>query len=157
MAWLRWFYSSFIQVQESIVISAQYGFHICCRLTPECCGPSRLQPSKVFPTSCPCCGHSTGYQVAARIHFNVLTLAYAAANKTAPPHLQDIIQAYTPAPPLRSAATGRLAQPASRATVSRSSRLLSFSTLAPQWWNDLPIPIRTAPSLPSGGTTSPSP
>ena len=85
---------------------------------------------------------------AAKIRFKVLTLAYAAANKTAPHYLQDIIQAYTPARPLRSAATGRLAHPASRATVSRSSRLRSFSTLAPQWWNDLPIPIRTAPSLP---------
>ena len=86
--------------------------------------------------------------VAARIRFKVLTLAYAAANKTAPHNLQDIVQAYTPARPLRSAATGRLAHPASHATVSRLSRLRSFSTLAPQWWNDLPIPIRTAPSLP---------
>ena len=86
--------------------------------------------------------------VAARIRFKVLTLAYAAANKTAPHFLQDIIQAYTPVRPLRSAATGRLVHPACRATVSRSSRLRSFSILAPQWWNDLPIPIRTAPSLP---------
>ena len=29
----------------------------------------------------------------------------AAANKTAPPYLQDIIQVYTPAQPLRSVAT----------------------------------------------------
>ena len=86
--------------------------------------------------------------VAARIRFKVLTLAYAAGNKTAPHYLQDIIQAYTPTRPLRSAATGHLAHPASRATVSRSSPLQSFSTLAPQWWNDLPIPIRPAPSLP---------
>ena len=130
--------------------------------------------------------------VAARIRFKVLTLAYAAANKTAPHDLQDIIQAYTPAPqgiiqaytpapqgiiqaytpapqgiiqaytpapqgiiqaytpaqPLCSAATGHLAQPSGRATVSHSSRLQSFSILTPQWWNDLPIPIRTAPSLP---------
>ena len=86
--------------------------------------------------------------VAAWIRFKVLTLAYAAANKTAPHYLQDIIQAYIPARLLRSAATGRLAHPSSRATVSHSSQLQSFSTLAPQWWNDLPIPIRTAPSLP---------
>ena len=84
--------------------------------------------------------------VAARIRFKVLILAYAAANKTAPHYLQDIIQAYTPTRPLRSAATGRLARPSGRAT--RSFRLQSFSTLAPKWWNDLPIPIRTAPSLP---------
>ena len=86
--------------------------------------------------------------VAAKIHFKVLTLAYAAVNKTAPHYLQDIIQAYTPAWPLHSAVTGRLAHPASCATDSRSSRLRSFSTLAPQWWNDLPIPIRIAPSMP---------
>uniref|UniRef100_A0A0E9XSZ1 Uncharacterized protein n=1 Tax=Anguilla anguilla TaxID=7936 RepID=A0A0E9XSZ1_ANGAN len=23
----------------------------------------------------------------------------------------------------------------------------SFSTLAPQWWNELPVPLRTSPSL----------
>ena len=44
--------------------------------------------------------------VAARILFKVLTLAYAAANKTAPPYQQDIIQAYTPARTLHSAAAG---------------------------------------------------
>ena len=66
----------------------------------------------------------------------------------APHYLQDIIQACTPARPLCSAAKGCLAHPASRVTGSRSSRPRSFSTLAPQWWNNLPIPIRTAPSLP---------
>ena len=86
--------------------------------------------------------------VATRIRFKVLTLAYAAANKTAPHYLQDSLHAYTPARPLHSAATCRLAHPASHVTVSRSSQLRSFSTLVPQWWNDLPIPIRTAPSLP---------
>ena len=59
--------------------------------------------------------------VAGRIRFKVLTLAYAAANKTAPHYLQDIIQAYTTARPLRSAATGRLTHPSGRATVSCSS------------------------------------
>ena len=86
--------------------------------------------------------------VAARIRFKVLTLAYAAANKTAPHYLQDIFQPYTAARPHRSAATGRFSHPASRMNGSVLSRLRSFSTLAPQWWNDLPIPIRTAPSLP---------
>ena len=49
--------------------------------------------------------------VAARIGLIVLTLAYAEVNKMALPYLQDFIQAYTPARPLRSAATGRLAHP----------------------------------------------
>ena len=114
---------------------------------PECCSPSRLQPSKS--------SHITAMlrslhwlSVAARIRFKVLSLAYTAANKTAPPYLQDIIQAYTPARPLRSAATGRFTHPASHATGSCSSRLWSFFTLAPQWWHDLPIPIGTAPHGP---------
>ena len=59
--------------------------------------------------------------------------------------------AYTPARPLRSAATGRLVHPASRAPGSRSSRLRSISTLAPWGWSDLLIPIRMAPSLPIFG------
>ena len=73
--------------------------------------------------------------VAARIHFKVLTLAYAAANKTAPHYLQHIIQAYTPAWPLRSAATGRLAHPPSRATglLILTAELLHPSSPVVEW------------------------
>ena len=53
--------------------------------------------------------------------------------------------------------TGRHADPTRRVNCSHLSWLRSFSTWALQWWNDLPIPKRTAPSLPSGGKISPSP
>ncbi|KAJ8369817.1 hypothetical protein SKAU_G00098450 [Synaphobranchus kaupii] len=86
--------------------------------------------------------------VAARIRFKVLTLAYTAANRTGPAYLQDLIQNYVPAQPLRSSTTGRLALPPLRVKGSRSSRQ-SFSTLAPQWCNELPIPLRYTRTLPA--------
>ncbi|KAJ8337421.1 hypothetical protein SKAU_G00386410 [Synaphobranchus kaupii] len=86
---------------------------------------------------------------AARIRFKVLTLAYTAANKTGPAYLQDLIQNYVPARPLRSSTAGRLALPPLRVKGSRLFRLRSFSTLAPQWWNELPIPLRSTPTLPA--------
>ena len=66
-------------------------------------------------------------QVAARIRFNVLTLANAAANKTDLHYLQDIIQAYTLARPLRSAATGCLdpsCQPCNCLSLVQTAELL---------------------------------
>jgi hypothetical protein len=87
--------------------------------------------------------------VAARIRFKVLTLAYTAANRTGPAYLQDLIQNYVPARPLRSSTAGRLALPPLRVKGSRLSRLRSFSTLTPQWWNELPIPLRSTPTLPA--------
>ncbi|KAJ8341700.1 hypothetical protein SKAU_G00339910 [Synaphobranchus kaupii] len=86
--------------------------------------------------------------VAARIRFKVLTLAYTAANRTGPAYLQDLIQNYVPARPLRSSTKGQLALPPLRVKGSRSSRLWNFSTLAPQWWNEHPIPLRSTPTLP---------
>ncbi|MGH0155699.1 UNVERIFIED_CONTAM: hypothetical protein FKN15_029021 [Acipenser sinensis] len=59
-------------------------------------------------------------------------------------HLQTLISPYTPTRPLRSACTRRLALPPLRSPASRAR---SFSTLAPQWWNDLPTDVRTAQSL----------
>merc|ERR1712208_221472 len=49
--------------------------------------------------------------VAARIQFKTLVLAYRAANGTAPSYLQDMVKPYTPARPLRSAASMRLVAP----------------------------------------------
>ncbi|MGH0144967.1 UNVERIFIED_CONTAM: hypothetical protein FKN15_004630 [Acipenser sinensis] len=43
-----------------------------------------------------------------------------------------------------TACTRRLALPPLRSPASRAR---SFSTLAPQWWNDLPTDVRTAQSL----------
>ncbi|KAJ8347641.1 hypothetical protein SKAU_G00262300, partial [Synaphobranchus kaupii] len=85
--------------------------------------------------------------VVARSRFKVLTLAYTAAKRSGLSYLQDLIQNYAPAQPLRSAAAGRLALPSLRVNGSRSFRLRSFSTLAPQWWNELPTPLRSAETL----------
>ncbi|KAJ8340669.1 hypothetical protein SKAU_G00353020, partial [Synaphobranchus kaupii] len=82
--------------------------------------------------------------VAARIRFKVLTLAYTAANRTGPAYLQDLIQNYVPA-----STAGRLALPPLCVNGSRLSRLRSFSTLAPQWWNELPIPLRSTRTQPA--------
>ena len=87
---------------------------------------------------------------APRIRFKVLTLAHAAAKKTALHYLQDIIQAYTPARPVRSAATGCLTHPSSRATVSRSSRLQNFSPVverSPRPHKNWSLPSHLPPQL----------
>ncbi|XP_064193956.1 uncharacterized protein LOC135256012 [Anguilla rostrata] len=81
--------------------------------------------------------------VMARIKFKTLVLAFKAARGSAPPYLRQLIRPYTPARPLRSAATCRLV-PAPARTSTRS-RLLSV--LAPRWWNDLPVQVRTAETL----------
>ncbi|XP_064190187.1 uncharacterized protein LOC135254133 [Anguilla rostrata] len=82
--------------------------------------------------------------VIARIKFKTLVLAYQAAKGSAPGYIQRIIRPYTPARPLHSATSGHLAPPPLCVCTSRS-RLLSV--LAPRWWNDLPMAVRTAENL----------
>ena len=82
--------------------------------------------------------------VIARIKFKTLVLAYQAIKGSAPAYIQQFIRPYTPARPLRSATSGRLAPPA-RHTCTAHSWLLSV--LAPRWWNDLPVDVRTAETL----------
>ena len=79
--------------------------------------------------------------VMARIKFKTLVLAYQAVKGSAPAYIQRLIRPYTPARPLRSATSGRLAPPVRHNCIS-PSRLLSV--LAPRWWNDLPVDVRTA-------------
>ncbi|XP_068564105.1 uncharacterized protein [Cebidichthys violaceus] len=86
--------------------------------------------------------------VRARIQFKTLVLAYRAVKGTAPSYLQATVKPYTPARPLRSAASGRLVAPSLRGPGGRSTRSWLFSVLAPQWWNELPTDVRTAESLP---------
>ena len=81
--------------------------------------------------------------IEARIKFKSLTLAYRVLAGSAPSYLSVLIQPYTPARPLRSSQE-RLLRHANTTTKSQS-RLFSF--LLPQWWNDIPGPIRSAPSL----------
>ncbi|MGH0165542.1 UNVERIFIED_CONTAM: hypothetical protein FKN15_048963 [Acipenser sinensis] len=73
-----------------------------------------------------------------------MTLVLAYRCQAAPSYLQTLISPYTPTRPLRSSCTRRLALPPLRSPASRAR---SFSTLAPQWWNDLPTDVRTAQSL----------
>ena len=82
--------------------------------------------------------------VIARIKFKTLVLAYQAVKGSAPAYIQQLIRPYTPARPLRSATSGRLAPPRRHTCTSRS-RLLSV--LAPRWWNDLPVDVSTAETL----------
>ncbi|KAG7499322.1 hypothetical protein JOB18_034886 [Solea senegalensis] len=85
--------------------------------------------------------------VAARIRFKTLVLAFHATNGSGPAYIQDMIKTYTPARPLRSASTNRLAAPSLRGSQRHSQNSRLFTVLAPKWWNDLPIDIRTAESL----------
>ncbi|KAJ8399422.1 hypothetical protein AAFF_G00411340, partial [Aldrovandia affinis] len=82
--------------------------------------------------------------VIARIKFKTLVLAYQAVKGSAPTYLLKIFKPYTPARPLRSATSGRLAPPPLRTCASWSCLL---SVLAPRWWNDLPVEVRTAETL----------
>ena len=85
--------------------------------------------------------------VIARIKFKTLVLAYQAIKGSAPAYIQQLIRPYTPARPLRSATSGRLAPPTHHTCTALhcTSRLLSV--LAPRWWNDLPVDVRTAEAL----------
>uniref|UniRef100_A0A0E9XH70 Uncharacterized protein n=1 Tax=Anguilla anguilla TaxID=7936 RepID=A0A0E9XH70_ANGAN len=57
--------------------------------------------------------------VAARIRFKVLTLAHTAANSIADAYLLNMIESYTPARPLHSAAAGQLVPPPIQVNGSR--------------------------------------
>ncbi len=83
--------------------------------------------------------------VAARIQFKTLMLAYRTTKGSAPTYLNSLLRIYIPSRSLRSASERCLMVP-SQAFLSKSlSRTFSFTV--PDWWNDLPTPIRNAGSL----------
>ncbi|KAI5617259.1 hypothetical protein C0J50_23204, partial [Silurus asotus] len=82
---------------------------------------------------------------AARLVFKTLMLAYKAKNGPAPSYLSDLITSRTAPRCLRSSSTARLVPPSLRLRGKYNSRL--FSVLAPRWWNELPLDVRTAESL----------
>ncbi|XP_078142264.1 uncharacterized protein LOC144539871 [Centroberyx gerrardi] len=87
--------------------------------------------------------------ISARIKFKTLVLAYRAVHQTALPYLQSMVRSQTSPRSLRSSTlAGRLAPPSLRGLRSCSSRSRLFSSLAPQWWNELPPSVRTVESLP---------
>ncbi|KAI5618634.1 hypothetical protein C0J50_21833, partial [Silurus asotus] len=71
--------------------------------------------------------------------------AYKAKNGPAPTYLSDLITSRTAPRCLRSSSTARLVPPSLRLRGKYNSRL--FSVLAPRWWNELPLDVRTAESL----------
>ncbi|XP_068424135.1 uncharacterized protein, partial [Clinocottus analis] len=83
--------------------------------------------------------------VAARIRFKTLVLMYHTTNRSDPTYIQDMVKPYTLARSLRLASTNQLVAPSLRTQHSTKSRL--FAVLAPRWWNELPIDIRTAESV----------
>ncbi|KAI4900035.1 hypothetical protein NFI96_007587 [Prochilodus magdalenae] len=83
--------------------------------------------------------------VVARIRFKTLMLAYKAKNGPAPPYLMAMVKSRTVPRALRASSTARLEPPSLRTHGRQASRL--FSVLAPRWWNELPLGVRTAESL----------
>ena len=83
--------------------------------------------------------------VAARIRFKTLMFAYKPKNGPAPPYLMAMVKSRTVPRALRASSTARLDPPSFKARGRQASRL--FSVLAPRWWNELPLAVRTAESL----------
>ncbi|GAA6096744.1 uncharacterized protein LOC125140204, partial, partial [Tachysurus ichikawai] len=83
--------------------------------------------------------------VAARIRFKTLMLAYKDKHGPAPSYLKALITPRTAPRTLRSTSTARLVPPSLRVRGKYTTRL--FSVLAPRWWNELPLEVRTAESL----------
>ncbi|KAI4888486.1 hypothetical protein NFI96_000280 [Prochilodus magdalenae] len=68
-----------------------------------------------------------------------------AKNGPAPPYLMVMVKSRAVPRALRASSTARLEPPSLRTHGRQASRL--FSVLAPRWWNELPLSVRTAESL----------
>ncbi|KAI4887482.1 hypothetical protein NFI96_002670 [Prochilodus magdalenae] len=68
-----------------------------------------------------------------------------AKNGPAPPYLMAMVKSRAVPRALRASSTARLEPPSLRTHGRQASRL--FSVLAPRWWNELPLGVRTAESL----------
>ncbi len=77
--------------------------------------------------------------VAARIKFKTLMIAYRTATGSAPAYFHSLITIYIPSRSLRSAGECRLVVPSQRGTKSLSR---TFSFTVPDWWNELPTPMK---------------
>ncbi|XP_053543394.1 uncharacterized protein LOC128635289 [Ictalurus punctatus] len=82
--------------------------------------------------------------VATRIKFKPLMLTYKTLSGTARSYLNSLLKAYVPSQNLRSISNRRLVVPTQCGARSLSR---AFTVTVPQWWNELPISIRTAESL----------
>ncbi|KAI4887553.1 hypothetical protein NFI96_017123, partial [Prochilodus magdalenae] len=61
--------------------------------------------------------------------------------KPAPPYLMAMVKSRAVPRALRASSTARLEPPSLRTHGRQASRL--FSVLAPRWWNELPLGVRT--------------
>jgi len=75
----------------------------------------------------------------------MLLFAYKALNGLAPPYLADLLKPYPPTRSLRSADRLLLVVPKWR-LKQRGDR--AFAVAAPNVWNELPLQVRLAPTLP---------
>ena len=80
-----------------------------------------------------------------RIEYKLLLLVYKALHGLAPEYIADLLQPYQPSRGLRSEGKLQLAKPFTKTLWGERA----FSKAAPVLWNDLPLMIKTAPSLDS--------
>ena len=83
--------------------------------------------------------------VKSRIEFKIILLTYKALNGQAPHYLKELIVQYCPSRALRSLNSGLLVVP--RISKSRMGAR-AFSYQAPLLWNQLPVCVREADTLP---------
>ena len=84
--------------------------------------------------------------VSYRIDFKILLITFKAFYGMAPSYIVDLLKPYTPERNLRSADKALL-DPPNTNFVTRGDR--AFSARAPLLWNELPIGLRLAESVPS--------
>ncbi len=103
----------------------------------ECCSTKKLHVTPLFVSL-------HWLPVAARIKFKTLMLAYRTATGSGPTYFHSLMTIYILSRSLRSASERRFVVPSQRGTRSRSR---SFSFAVPDWWSELPTPIRNSESL----------
>ena len=82
--------------------------------------------------------------VKARIDFKIMLLTYKALNGIAPLYISELLEPYTPSRALRSSDKQLLCVPKWRLEGFGGR---SFARFAPSLWNELPMSIRSAPSV----------
>ncbi len=82
--------------------------------------------------------------IQARVDFKLLIFAYFCLNGLAPSYLSELLQVYKPLRSLRSQDKGALFVPRTK-LKRRGDR--AFAVAAPKLWNNLPLHIRSAPTL----------
>ena len=79
-----------------------------------------------------------------RIQFKIVLFVYKALNGLAPAYITELVQPHSAQRSLRSSNKGLLYVPHSR-LKQRGDR--AFAIAAPRLWNQLPLDIRSAPSI----------